>query len=163
MLMRCRQKLSIRWMNSADLKRVAEIEARSFVNGWKIDEFREIIRRQDVSANTAILRGRLVGYLIYSLSSTKAGVMNWAVDEKYRRQGIGTELFHSMRWRCLRSQSRRKIVIDVWDRNLGAQLFLRSLDFKAAAIMDDFYIGGDAAYRFVYDLGGKDVGSDAMH
>jgi ribosomal-protein-alanine N-acetyltransferase len=84
----------------------------------------------------ATIRNCVVGFVIYdNRSMDVAQVLTLAVGKPNRRQGIGGQLLGRV-VRLLR----KEITINVDERNLDVQLFLRSQGFRAVAIEDGYYI-----------------------
>ena len=74
------------------------------------------------------------------MNSTARGctVLNFAVRRSHRRLGIGTQMMDKLVAK-LSPERRDKIVLEVRERNLPAQLFFRSLGYRAISVLKDFY------------------------
>ena len=84
----------------------------------------------------ATIRNCVVGFIVYdNRSMDVAQILALAVNIPNRRQGIGGQLLG----RVVRLP-RREIIVTVDERNIDAQLFLRSQGFPAVGIEDGHYI-----------------------
>jgi [ribosomal protein S18]-alanine N-acetyltransferase len=84
--------LNIRRLSYADLPQVIAIERRAFPTPWSLAMFVLELSKPSGICLAAMLRGRLVGYVICSRYDTVWHLMNVAVDDRLRRQGIATAL-----------------------------------------------------------------------
>lgn len=130
--------VDIRWMTPADLADVLAIEEQSFEFPWSDEEFRRCIRQQNCIGLVAEAAGRIVGFVFYEIDRSQLHVLNLAVDPRYRRRGVGASLMRKLMSK-LSAGGRSRIQLEVRETNLPAQLFFRSLGFKAVAILRDYY------------------------
>jgi [ribosomal protein S18]-alanine N-acetyltransferase len=65
-------------------------------------------------------------------------VLNFAVHPKYRRRGIGGQMLHKLVSK-LSPDRRNRIMLEVRETNLGAQLFFKAQSFRAVSVLRDFY------------------------
>jgi ribosomal-protein-alanine N-acetyltransferase len=82
----------IRRLTYADLPQVISIERRAFPTPWSLAMFVLELSKPSGISLAAMLEGRLVGYLVCSRYDTVWHVMNVAVDDRLRRQGIATSM-----------------------------------------------------------------------
>ena len=128
----------IRWMCSMDLNQVLEIEADSFEFPWsERDLLRALQQRNTIGMVVEAGRG-IAGYMLYELHPKRLHLLNLAVDTSCRRQGVGTSMIRKLVGK-LSSDRRKRILLEVRERNLPAQLFFRSHGFKAIDVLSDFY------------------------
>ena len=69
---------------------------------------------------------QIVGFMIYELHKTRLHVLNFAVARQYRRLGVGTQMLEKLVAK-LSHQRRSRILLEVRETNLAAQLFFRKL------------------------------------
>jgi ribosomal-protein-alanine N-acetyltransferase len=65
-------------------------------------------------------------------------VLNFAVLRSHRRLGVGAQMMAKLTAK-LAPDRRNRIVLEVRETNLAAQLFFRSLGFRAVSVLRDFY------------------------
>jgi len=88
--------LEIRRLSYADLPQVIAIERRSFTTPWSLAMFVLELSKSTGVCLTALRGERLVGYLVCSRYDTVWHVMNVAVDDRLRREGIATALIEDL-------------------------------------------------------------------
>jgi [ribosomal protein S18]-alanine N-acetyltransferase len=148
--------MAIRWMIRRDLPTVAKIESESFSAPWSQDEFfRALLQRNTIGMvydsiyqTHPVVAYEVIGYMIYTFNRNTLTLDNLAVSPGFRRDGIGREMLVNLA-RKLNTTRRKKIVADVSEVNLNAQLFLRACGFKATKILPgDPAELSDDGYRF---------------
>jgi ribosomal-protein-alanine N-acetyltransferase len=80
----------------------------------------------------------VVAFMIYELHRSRLHVLNFAVARSHRRLGIGTRMMEKLIGK-LTPERRNRLVLEVRETNLPAQLFFRSLGFRAISVLKDFY------------------------
>jgi [ribosomal protein S18]-alanine N-acetyltransferase len=86
----------IRRLSYADLPQVIAIERRAFTTPWSLAMFVLELSKASGICLAATRGERLVGYLICSRYDTVWHVMNVAVDDRLRRQGIARSLLEHL-------------------------------------------------------------------
>ena len=83
-------------MAAADLFKVADLERRLFSDPWSIDSFRGALRSQNQVFLVCDDDGTIAGYCGMLMVPGEGQILNVAVDENYRRQGLATEMMNAM-------------------------------------------------------------------
>jgi len=146
-------QLHIRWLIQRDMSQVMKIERSSFGDhAWTEDEFLACLRTRNCIGMVAEHEQQIVGFMIYSLLPKELELLNIAVDPEFRRQGFGSQMVGKLISK--HSQQRRRLLsMLVRESNLDCQLFLRSLDFEAVAVLRDHYDEIDEdAYEMRYTV-----------
>lgn len=133
-------------MRRSDLADVIKITnaSESQMNEKRMDR---LVSKAGVVCLVAEVGDKIVGAIIYDVSRiSKIKVSVLAVDETFRRRGIGRGLMELVSAKL--NKKRNKIELAVSEYNLAAQLFLRSMGFKAVAVLASE--GGPSDYRFMY-------------
>jgi [ribosomal protein S18]-alanine N-acetyltransferase len=89
-------ELEIRRLTYADLPQVIAIERRAFPTPWSLAMFVLELSKPAGVCLAALIEERLVGYLVCSRYDTVWHLMNVAVDDRLRRQGIATALIERL-------------------------------------------------------------------
>jgi [ribosomal protein S18]-alanine N-acetyltransferase len=89
-------ELEIRPLTYADLPQVIAIERRAFPTPWSLAMFVLELSKPSGICLAAVIEERLVGYLVCSRYDTVWHLMNIAVDDRLRRQGIATTLLERL-------------------------------------------------------------------
>lgn len=138
----------IRWMIRKDLPAVLDIELESFEFPWTEFEFIRTVRQQNCICQVAEWDDKVLGFMVYRLERGALTVLNLAVSKDVRRKGVGSDLICKLIDK-LHPANRTRIFADVRERNLGAQLFFRTMGFKATHIIrKPFDDTDEPAYRF---------------
>ena len=127
----------IRWMVARDLLDVMSIERRSFEFPWTERDFDHVLSRRNCIGMVAELWNGIGGFMIYELERKRIHVLNFAVAQAARRQGVGSQLVAKLVNKL--SQQRQRIHLEVRERNLPAQLLFRAMRFRAVAVLHGFY------------------------
>jgi ribosomal-protein-alanine N-acetyltransferase len=88
--------LDIRRLTYADLPQVIAIERRAFPTPWSLAMFVLELSKPSGICLAALIEERLVGYLVCSRYDTIWHLMNIAVDDRLRRQGIATAMLERL-------------------------------------------------------------------
>jgi [ribosomal protein S18]-alanine N-acetyltransferase len=128
----------IRWMIRRDMPMVLAIEESSFEFPWSEEEFIRCLRQRNCIGMVAEVGDKVVGFMIYELHKNRLHLLNFAVCPSVRRTAIGTtmidKLVSKLAW-----DRRNRLVLEVRETNLDAQLFFKSLGFRAISVLRDFY------------------------
>ena len=151
-------RVHIRWMIRRDMPEVLQAERQSFEYAWTEDDFLRCLRQRNCIGMVAEHDDRIVGFMIYELHKNRLHVLNFAVAPAYRRCGVGAQMVSKLVGK-LSSHRRSKITLAVRERNLAAQVFFRSQDFKATRVLRNYYEdSGEDAFQMEYRVGGDDDG-----
>lgn len=128
----------IRWMIRRDMPAVLDIESQSFEFPWSEEEFIRCLRQRNCIGMVAEQDDAVVGFMIYELHKNRLHILNFAVDPEARRSGVGAAMCDKLVSK-LSHDRRNRIMLEVRETNLDAQLFFRNLGFKAISVLRDFY------------------------
>jgi [ribosomal protein S18]-alanine N-acetyltransferase len=88
--------LELRRLTYGDLPEVIAIERRAFPTPWSLAMFVLELSKPSGICLAATVEGRIVGYLVCSRYNTVWHLMNVAVADRCRRQGIATTLIERL-------------------------------------------------------------------
>lgn len=128
----------IRWMIRRDMPEVLEVERQSFEFPWSEDDFVRCLRQRNCIGMVAEHGDQVAGFMIYELHKTRLHILNFAVDPELRRQGVGETMVRKLVGK-LSPQRRNRIMLEIRETNLAAQLFFRDCGFRAVSVLRDFY------------------------
>lgn len=132
----------IRWMIRRDMPAVVGIEELSFEFPWSEDDFIRCLRQRNCIGMVAECDDRVVGFMIYELHKNRLHVLNFAVIPSARRGGVGRAMVAKLLGK-LSQERRNRVMLEVRETNLEAQLFFKSIGFKAVSVLRDFYEDSD--------------------
>lgn len=133
-----RLRIQLRWMIRRDMPEVLEIEQEAFEFPWSDEDFTRCLRQRNCIGMVAEVGDSVVAFMIYELHRTRLHVLNFAVRRSHRRLGIGTQMMGKL-FAKLSVERRDRILLEVRERNLPAQVFFRSLGYRAITVLKDFY------------------------
>ncbi len=156
--------LLIREFRPIDLRRVYEIECKSFKDPYDVISLLNLYEMYPETFLVALKGGFVVGYVIsrvvenrseprtiLSLSNIptmgfkRTGhILAIAVDPSYRKQYIGTSLMEAV-IRKLEEFGVANIWLEVRVSNKGAIHFYKKLNFKEAGVLHSYYTDGEDA------------------
>lgn len=140
----------IRWMIRRDMPEVLAIENASFPAPWSESDFIQCLRKRTCIGMVAEHDERIVGFMVYELCKGRLHIHNFAVHGAMRRMGVGAAMVAKLVLK-LSAQRRDRILLEVREGNLAAQLFFKSQGFQAVSVLKDFYEDTtEDAYLFQY-------------
>ena len=131
-------KIHIRWMIRRDMPQVLAVETDSFEFPWCEEDFLRCLRQRNCIGMVAERDDRVIGFMIYELHRSRLHILNFAVCAQARRLGVGTQMISKLIGK-LSAQRRNRILLEVRETNLAAQLFFRASGFRAVSVLRDFY------------------------
>lgn len=135
-----KQRISvhIRWMIRRDMPEVLDIETCNFEFPWSEEDFIKCLRQRNCIGMVAEHDEQVVGFMIYELHKNRLHILNFAVHPDFARRGVGAQMVDKLIGK-LSNQRRNRILLEVRETNLAAQLFFRSLGFRAISVLRDYY------------------------
>ena len=133
-----RLRIQLRWMIRRDMPEVLDVEQEAFEFPWSDEDFTRCLRQRNCIGMVAEVGDSVVAFMIYELHRTRLHVLNFAVRRSHRRLGIGSQMMEKL-FAKLSVERRDRILLEVRERNLPAQVFFRSLGFRAITVLKDFY------------------------
>ena len=133
-----RLRIHVRWMIRRDMREVLDVEREAFEFPWSDEDFTRCLRQRNCIGMVAESGDSVVAFMIYELHRSRLHVLNFAVARSHRRLGVGTRMMEKLVGK-LSPERRSRIVLEVRETNLPAQLFFRSLGFRAISVLKDFY------------------------
>jgi [ribosomal protein S18]-alanine N-acetyltransferase len=130
--------IHIRWMIRRDMPTVLAIESECFEFSWSEDDFIRCLRQRNCIGMVAEVDSKVVGFMIYELHKNRLHILNFAVAESARRKGVGKSMVAKLLGK-LSHERRNRIMLEIRETNLEAQLFFKNIGFKAISVLRDFY------------------------
>ena len=145
----------LRWMLRCDMPQVLGIERSCFEFPWDEDAFIMCLRQRNCVGMVATTDdgsdyGKIVGFMIYELHKMRLHVLNFAVANEARRQKVGEAMAKKLAGK-LSWDRRNRIMLEVRETNVAAQLFWRSQGYKAISVLRNYYVDtAEDAYLMRY-------------
>lgn len=139
----------VRWMNFCDVAGVSAVDRCSFGATLGKEAVHDHLCKQHCYGVVAEHQYDITGFMLYTVSDRRYVINRIAVQQTYRRKGIAKQFVNWLS-RKLHPGQRDRISLHVPEDNLPAQLWLRSIGFKAQSVLTDFYDEGTnrTAYYF---------------
>lgn len=128
----------IRWMIRRDMPSVLAIEESSFEFPWSEEEFIRCLRQRNCIGMVAEQDDEVIGFMIYELHKNRLHLLNFAVSTERRRHAVGSSMLDKLASK-LSLDRRNRIMLEVRETNLDAQLFFKEKGFRAISVLRDFY------------------------
>lgn len=134
----------IRRASVDDAKKIADLDSKMFEDSLEFDFINNDLLNNPM-ANYFVyeIDGQIVGY-INCWVSDNTEILNFCVEEKYQRQGIGSLLFNEVEKIAVGI-----ISLEVRISNLKAINFYSNRGFKKACIRKNYYSNGEDAILMV--------------
>lgn len=140
----------IRWMIRKDMPEVDAIENSVFEFPWSEEDFIRALRQRNCIGMVAQHGAAVAGFFIYELHKSRLHILNFAVHEDCRFKGVGTAMIDKLKGK-LSYERRCRIMLEIRETNLDAQLFFRRMGFRCVSVLRGFYEAdqtADDAYLF---------------
>jgi [ribosomal protein S18]-alanine N-acetyltransferase len=131
-------RVHIRWMIRRDMPEVLATEKECFEYPWSEDDFVNCLRQRNCIGMVAECDDRVVGFMIYELHKARIHVLNFVVAKDFQRLGVGSQMIAKLTGK-LSPQRRSRIVLEVRETNLSAQIFFRESGFRAVSVLHGYY------------------------
>lgn len=143
-----RLRVHLRDMVPRDLQYVLPIEQASFDEPWRYQDFKAFLQNSANRAVVAEYGSRICGYAAFELRPCAVELVNIAVWPDCRRMGVGSQILTHL-YRKATYHNRRRIVLQVRETNLDAQLFFRAAGLRCTRTLRNEYADiGEDAYFF---------------
>lgn len=122
----------IRWLIRRDLAAVLIMEMQESGSWTDSDWVTAICQRNIIGMVAEDQHSRIVGAMLYELNKGHLNIIRLLVDDRFRRQGVATEMLIRLRDK-LSQQRRNELVCCVNERNLPMLQLLKSFGFMVYA------------------------------
>ncbi len=130
--------VTIRNMIEADISSVAELESNIFADAWTIQGIRDTFEQKQAIVVVAEEKNVVVGYCVLYYVLDEAEIARVAVDEAFRRQGLGFHLLDDVCDFCKENHIER-LLLDVRESNKNARAFYEKYGFQVDGVRKGFY------------------------
>jgi ribosomal-protein-alanine N-acetyltransferase len=138
-----------------DMAEVLDIEQQAFEFPWSEEDFIRCLRQRNCIGMVAEYDEQVVGFMIYELHKTRLHILNFSVAEEFRRREVGGQMVAKLISK-LSAQRRTRIMLEVRETNLEAQVFFRNCGFRAVSVLRDYYDDTtEDAYLMQYRYNGE--------
>lgn len=150
-------EITCRAMTATDLEEVLAIENDSFPYPWNIAHFLDELKSVHAFPLVALDSGkRIIGYICPRLILDEGQILNVAVQQAFRGQGIGRILVQRVLVDC-REGGGSTVSLEVRPSNFAAIALYQGLGFVATGIRRNYYANGEDATLMEYNFADNEV------
>lgn len=125
-----------------ELKKIAEIESKCIPVGWSLKAFEDWYDDKKTVVFAAVCNGEMIGFANGSWVIDEGELLNIAVLESYRNNGIAGELFEKME-RFFSEKGIKIIYLEVREKNQPALSFYKKYGFIKNGFRKNYYRNPD--------------------
>lgn len=130
--------LTIRNMKESDVKEIARLERESFTDAWSEKSIYDTFCQTQAFVVVAEEDEDIAGYCIVYFVMDEGEIARIAVEQNFRRQGVGRKLLDQVEMLC-KEKGIAKLLLDVRQSNAAARSFYENYGFDEDGIRKDFY------------------------
>lgn len=137
-----RPKPPIVWLSSADLPEVLALEKQCFTGPWTMEQLQSGLRRKTFFLLGAKGHRGLLGYISLQILAPEMEILNLAVLQNHRRQGLGLRLaVHALEIGV--EHGAEKCFLEVSAENRPAMRLYEQLGFITVGKRKEYYQGNN--------------------
>ncbi len=121
-----------------ELSDVARLEQQSFSDSWSEKSLQDTNKQPQTMIAVAEVEGQIAGYCILYYVVDEGEIARIAVDENFRRQGIGRGLLDYICEQC-KEKGVERLLLDVRESNERARQFYHQYGFEIDGVRKAFY------------------------
>jgi len=130
--------LIIREMTDQDVAEVAQIEEKTFSMPWSENDFRDMIKQDNMTYMLAEVDGKIIGGAGLRNILGDAEITNVAVLEEYRKNGIGYKILKALIEKS-KEMGCLAYTLEVRASNVAAIRLYEKLGFVSEGVRKNFY------------------------
>lgn len=153
-----------RWMIREDVPHLVKMEEDSSDIPWTEENYNKMAKRRNTILQTIVcfpnypsFEEKIIGCLIWRRTSpSNVHIHHLIIQTDYRKKGIACYNLDILKNKAIQRDV-TTITTRTWERNLGAQLFLRKMGFKCIKIHKSAIIDSrDDVYEFMLQINPED-------
>jgi ribosomal-protein-alanine N-acetyltransferase len=141
-----------RYCGEKDIRAIRAIERESFSDPWSESDFYQFFNYRSTFVAVVEVSREIAGYVAGEMLGDEVRVVGLAIHPAFRGQGLGRVLVERMKSDC-EKYKRKRVVLEVPERNLAAQKFFRACGLVAYAVLRGFdQETGEDAFAFRWSV-----------
>jgi len=136
----------------SDAAAIAAVHGASFQRGWGEDEIYRLLIDDNVTADRAAVRGKLIGFILSRRAAGEAEILSVAIAPAWRGRALARPLLE-LHLRRLAGLGVRAVFLEVDEHNMPATRLYRRAGFREVGRRRGYYEGGTTALMLRRDLG----------
>lgn len=134
----------LRGWKREDLQKISEIEKQCFSDPWKTAAFEDVCSHSFCSGILLEENGEIVGYACVSVLFQTADLLNIAVQQSFRRRGIGQKLLDGV-FALIKERGAQECFLEVRVSNQNAKRLYERNGFLPVNVRKGYYPDGEDA------------------
>lgn len=126
----------------SQLEKIAEIESNCIPEGWSLKAFEDWFDESKTIVFAAVYGGEIIGFVNGSWVLDEGELLNIAVSEKYRRQGLAEMLLKTLE-NFFAEKNVKTIYLEVREKNKSALSFYEKHGFIKNGLRKNYYRNPD--------------------
>ena len=132
--------VKVRDMSPDDLPRVKALADRSFTTPWSTSSFKYEIGNKDALLKVAVKDTRIIGYICIRSFLDATHIMDLAVTDEHRQQGVGAMLLIEALQEVSRAKPKTEhITLEVRASNIAAIKLYKNFGFRETGRRTNYY------------------------
>ena len=139
----------IRKMRTEDIIRVQSLEEQVFNDPWTVQQFEYEIGENPISVQYVLeINSAIRGYIVFWVTFDSSTICKIAIDEAYRKEGLGSSLLETM-FDELENLQVETSTLEVRVDNEAAITFYTKHGYSVVTVKAQYYHDGTDAYYMV--------------
>lgn len=147
--------IEYRLVKLADFDQVLEIENSCFKEPYKEEDLKYEFTKNPVNKIiVAVDEEKVIGFIDFLITFNSSTIMQIAVKDEYRRQGIATQLLEEMTKSFPKEIDDvvETITLEVRESNVAAKKLYESVGYEVVTIKKNYYKDGENAVYMIKRL-----------
>lgn len=133
-----KQRADIIICDISDIPEIAKLEKKYIPEGWSENAFEKWFENDNTVIIKAVINNKIVGFANGSWAADESELMNIAVDENFRKQGIASVLLRALEYHFIENGA-EKIFLEVREKNTTAIKFYEKQGFIKNGLRKNYY------------------------
>jgi len=135
--------ISIKEINDKEIDLCYELDSNTIAL-WSKSQWSNEFKKENIKVIGLLLANLVIGICVFHVILDEAQINYFVVDQKFRKQGLGSYLMNYLIKRC-KKLNINKLLLEVSVNNVAAEKFYSRFDFSTVGIRRNYYKDGSDA------------------
>ena len=135
--------ISIKEINDKEIDLCYELDSNTIAL-WSKSQWSNEFKKENIKVIGLLLANFVIGICVFHVILDEAQINYFVVDQKFRKQGLGSYLMNYLIKRC-KKLNINKLLLEVSVNNVAAEKFYSRFDFSTVGIRRNYYKDGSDA------------------
>ena len=135
--------ISVKQINENDIDLCYELDSNT-ISLWSKTQWSKEFEKEGTKIFGLLVANLMIGICVFQVVLDEAQINYFAVDQKFRKKGFGSQLMVYVIKKCEKSNI-HKLVLEVSHNNVTADKFYSRFDFSTVGIRKNYYKDGSDA------------------